>query len=106
MSVSASSTTMAGRISRNMIVSLGEMQGRDGKVDRLDPNERNDHAADSVDQKVEAQQSGGTDRTIADPFQRQWNERDDDQRVEDDGGQDGALRRCKPHDIECLQLRI
>src|SRR5215471_3672142 len=106
MSVSASSTTIAGRTSRNMIVSLGEMQGGDGEVDRLDPNERNDHAADAVDQKIEAQQSGGTNRAIAHPLQRKRNERDNDHSVEYDGGQDGALWGRQPHDIECLQLWI
>src|SRR5215831_16148151 len=72
---------------------LGEMHSGHHEVDRLDAEERNDDAADSVDQKVEPQQSGGADWAIAHALQRQRNERDDDQRVEDDRGQDGALRR-------------
>ena len=50
--------------------------------------------------------AAGADRAIAHAFQRQRNERDDDQRVEDDRRQDGALRRRKLHDVERLQLRI
>ena len=48
----------------------------------------------------------GADRPIAHAFQRQRNERDDDQRVEDDRREDGALRRRQPHDVERLQLRV
>ena len=71
-----------------------EADGIDDDVDGLDADERHDHAADAVDQQVAAQQrarrlTAGSDT----PLQRQRDERDDDQRVEDDRRQDGALRR-------------
>ena len=57
---------MAGRISlQHDCFSSGEVQGGDDEVDRLDADERNDDAADAVDQQVAAQQrrrrrSGGS----------------------------------------------
>src|SRR5271167_3254978 len=98
MTVSAITRTMAGRISRNMAnlpertnlqnenVCSDEMQGIDHEVDGLDPGERNDDAAEPVDQQVPLQQRPGADRAIGDPFERERNQRDDDQRVEDDRG--------------------
>src|SRR5579863_3691438 len=100
MSVKATRTTIAGRISRNIVFSSGEMQGGHGEVDRLDADKRNDHAADSVDPKVAAQQRSGPDRTIAYAFQRQRNERDDNERIEDDRRKDGALGGRQPHDVQ------
>src|SRR4029077_7255314 len=43
---------------------------------------------------------------VSDALQRQRDERDDDQRIEDDRRQDGALRRRQIHNVERLQLRI
>ena len=71
--------------------SSGEMQGGDGEVDRLDADERDDHAAAAIDPEIAPQQRAGADRAIAHAFQRQRNERDDDQRVEDDRRENGAL---------------
>src|SRR5690242_18871499 len=65
---------------------------RDDHVDDLDPDERHEDAAQAVDQQVTAQQVGGADRAVLDPLQGQRNQRYDDQGVEDDRGQDGALR--------------
>src|SRR5260370_660681 len=63
MSVRAMMKTIAGRISRNMTLSpvaecfsSGQVQGGDHEVDRLDADERNDDAADAVDQQVPPQQ--------------------------------------------------
>src|SRR6185369_1241400 len=64
-------------------VSLGEMQATDHEVDGLDADKWNDHAAEAVDQQVAAQKRASPNRTVGDAFQRQWNECDDDQRVED-----------------------
>src|SRR5262249_32109312 len=86
--------------------SSGKVQGRDREVDGLDADERNDDAAYAVDQQVTAQQRPGADRAVGDALQRQRDQRDDDQRVEDDGRQDGALRARQAHDVERLQLRI
>ena len=55
-----------------------------------------DHAAAAVDPQVAPQQRPGADRAIAHAFERQRNERDDDQGVENDRRENGALRRCQP----------
>ena len=74
------------------VFSSGEVQGGDHEVDGLDADERNDDAAEAVDQQVAPQQRAGADRPIGDALQRQRDQRDDDQRVEDDRRQDRALR--------------
>ena len=72
------------------------MQGRDDEVDGLDADEGDDDAAEAVDQQVAAQQRPGADRAVGDALQCQRDQRDDDQRVEDDRRQDGALRVARP----------
>ena len=62
-----------------MTVGLGQMQGRDHEVDGLDADKGNDDAAEAVDQQVAAQQRAGADGAIGDAFQRQRDQRDDDQ---------------------------
>src|ERR1700683_5651616 len=104
MRVSATRTTIAGRISRNMtLCSSSQMQDRDHEIDGLDADKRNDHAADSVDQKIAQKQRTGTDRSVAHTLQRKRNERDDDQRVENDCRKDGAFRRFQLHDVERVE---
>ena len=76
-------------------LSSGETQGHDDEVDGLDADKRKHDAAQAVDQQIAAQERGRADRTIVDTLQRQRNERDDDQRIEDDRRQDGALRRVR-----------
>ncbi len=44
--------------------------------------------------------------TIGDALQGKRNQRDDDQRIEDDCRQDGALRRRQIHNVERLELRV
>src|ERR1700677_1492765 len=103
MSVSATRTTIAGRISRNIwVASSGEMQGRDHEVDGLDADKWNNHAAKAVDQKVAAEQPCGSDRTIAHALKRQRNKGDDKQRIEDNRRKDGALGSGEPHDVQRL----
>src|SRR6266478_9264572 len=107
MRVSATMNTIAGRSSFSMTsVSSGEVEGADNQVDGLDADERNDDSADAVDEQIASHERGGTDRTIAHPFERQRNKRDNDQRVEDDGGENRALRRRQAHDVEHSQLRV
>src|ERR1700750_337958 len=99
--------TMAGRTSCNIRLScLGEVQGRDQKVDGLDADEWNKDAAKPVDQQVAAEQRAGADRPVSDALQRQRDQRNDDQRIEDDRRQDRALRSCEMHHVQRLELRI
>ena len=48
--------------------------------------------AEAVNQKIAAQQRRGAGGAILHAPQCQRNQRNDDQRIEDDGGQNGALR--------------
>ena len=72
----------------------------------LMPGNGNDDAADAVDPHVTAQHGGGAERAIAHALQGQRDQRDDDQRVEDDGGQDRARRRGQPHDVQLVEHGI
>src|SRR5947209_14097891 len=63
---------------------LGQVQGNNDEVDRLDADEGNGDTAKPIDQQVASQQRAGTNRTIGNAFQRERNQPDDDQRVEDD----------------------
>src|SRR5665213_309878 len=55
---------------------------RDHEVDQLDTDERCDKPADSVDPQVAPEDPGHGRRPILHAAQRQWNQRDDDDRVE------------------------
>ncbi len=79
-------------ISARIAMLLGETQRFDDDVDRLDADERNDDAADAIDQQVAGQNRGRAERTIRHAAQRERNQRDDDQRVENDRRQNRALR--------------
>src|SRR5215472_1196288 len=106
MMVMARIITMAGRICFTMGQSSRKADGGHEHVDELDADERDDNAAKAVDQKIAPQDAGGTHWTIGHAPQCQRNERDDDERVEDDRREDGALRSRQVHDVERLKLRI
>ena len=86
--------------------SLGEVQGGDQDVDHLDADKGNDDAAEPIDQQIAPEQRTRADGPIGDALQGKRNERDDDQRIEDDRRQDGALRRRQIHNVERLELRV
>src|ERR1700733_14227163 len=112
MSVRATRTTIAGRISRNMEILLRssfsdqasshQVQASDDEVDRFDADERNGYAADAVDPEITQQQRAGADRTITYTLQRQGDQSDDDQRIKDNRRQNGAFRRCQLHNVQRL----
>src|SRR5882757_419736 len=91
--------TMAGRISFNMSMSSRKACGGDGHVDQLDADEGHDDAAETVDEQVAYQQRGGAGGAVLHAPEGKWDQRDDDQRIENDGGQDGALRRLQVHEV-------
>src|SRR3954451_7312469 len=107
ISVSATMNTMAGRICFNMTSLLSpdssnQVQGRDHEVDRLDADERNDDAAKAINQQITLEQRPGPHGAIPHALERKRNEGDDDQRIEDDRREDGALRTHQVHDVEGL----
>src|ERR1700676_896304 len=98
-------STIAGCIWLSMAVTSDKTDRVDEQVDQLDAGERDDDAADDVDQQVATQYARRALRAIAHPLQRERNEGDDDQCVEDDRRQNGALRCPEIHDVERRQLR-
>jgi hypothetical protein len=70
------------------------MAGRscDDDINGLDADEGDNHAAEAVDQQVALEHGERADRLVGHAFERQRNQRDDDERVEDDGAEDRALR--------------
>src|SRR5271154_1997954 len=101
MPVSTVRTAVATNAVMNVRMELtsGEMQRGDHDVDGLDADERNNHAAETVDEKIAGQNRGRADRTILHTAQRERNQRDDDQRIEEDGRQNRALRRRQMHHV-------
>src|SRR6266699_5948908 len=67
-----------------------EMEHRDGDVDQLDADERDDDAAETVNQQVALQDSQRTNGFISDPTQCQRDQRDNDQGVENDRTKNGT----------------
>src|SRR6476619_754155 len=82
----------AGSRSENMTASR-EMEQHQQLVDGPDARERRDDATESVDEQVAREERRGFLRAVLHASQRQGHERDDDQRVEDDRGENRALRR-------------
>ena len=70
------------------------------KIDEFDADERNDDAAEAVDEQVALQNGERADRLVRHAAQRQRNQRDDDERVENDGAQDRAGRAVQAHDVQ------
>ena len=70
------------------------------EIDELDADERNDDAAQAVDEQVALQNGERADRFVGDAAQRQRNQRDDDERVENDGAQNRARRAVQAHDVQ------
>src|ERR1039458_9217398 len=75
-------------------------------IDQPDSGERRDDAADAIDQQIAAQQGGRAHGPVLDAAQGQRNERDDNQRIEDDAGEHGAVRVVQAHDVEPGERRI
>src|SRR5450432_843568 len=66
----------------------GHSQCSDEQIDELDEDERGDDASDPVDHQVSPQHRRGLLSAELHTSQRERDQGDDDQRVEDDGGED------------------
>src|SRR5256886_13960122 len=95
MPVTPVRTTSETSAARRWLMSglLYQAQRDQDHVHELDPRERDDNSPHAVDPDMTAQDGRGAERAVAHALQRQRDQRDDDQRVEDDGGENGALRR-------------
>ena len=77
------------------------------EVDGLDEGEGQEDAAQPVDEEVPPQQRAPGRARYAMPAQRQRDQGDDDQRVEDHRGQDGALvGECSPMTLSAPSGRV
>ena len=79
---------------------LGQVKRGDDQIDQLDSDKRNDETAEAVDQQVALQNRERAHRFVSDAAQRQRNQRDDDERVENDGAEDRAGGGC----CKCMML--
>ncbi len=71
-------------------------RGGDDDVDGFDTHhERNDNSAQAIDKQVALQNGQRADRLELHAAQGERNQRDDDQRVEDDGAEMALLGLCK-----------
>src|SRR5215470_7416341 len=97
--VSARRMTRAGRSCARMISTppLYEAEGHEDHVHELDPRKRDEDAAHAVDPEVAPEDGRRADGTVKDAAEGQRDERNDDQGVEDDGGENGTLRRGEMH---------
>ena len=70
------------------------MKRRDDEVDEFDADERNDNAAEAIDEQVALQDGERAHWLVCNATQGQRDQRDDDERVKNDGAQNGAGRSC------------
>ena len=61
------------------------MKRRDQEVDQFDADERNDDAAEAVDEQIALQDGERAHRLVSYAAQRQRDERDDNERVKNHG---------------------
>src|ERR1700722_16169149 len=98
------STSVDMRAARNSenrrFISLNEFESGDNDVNGRDANERNNDAAQPVDEQVALQNGQRADGVELHAAQGQRNQGDDDEGIENDGAQDGAVRAVQAHDSE------
>src|ERR1043165_1190618 len=83
-----------------------KMKSNQQQINELDPNEWNNQPPQAVDQQVVFEQAGRADGPVLHTFQCEWDQENDDQRVENHRRQNRALRRCKPHDVKAIEHGI
>src|SRR5579883_1863914 len=104
--VSARSATSAGRICESMALASRQVKSDEEQIDDLDADERHHDAAEPVDEQVAAEERVGPHGAVADAAQGERDEEDDDDRVEDDRGEDRALRRREAHHVEPVERGV
>src|ERR1700730_13565293 len=92
-SVSKAKRMTAGRmIALIRTTPLGQPRHDEGEVYELDTREWQQDTSDAIEQQVAAQQHRRAECPIFDALQGQRNEKHNDYRVEDHGGEDGRER--------------
>src|SRR6266851_2105651 len=75
----------------------------DQHVNKLDPDEWNNHSAYAIDPKIVAQQDCSTHWAVFDTAQCQRDQGDDNQSIEDHRRQNGGLRCLQMHDVQRIE---
>src|SRR5215831_17705787 len=88
------------RMRTSMFSMSGKMRGSKQHVDDLDADERQQNAADAIDEHVATQDRPGADRTIFHALEGERNQRRNDEGVENDSRQNGAVRCGKVHYVQ------
>src|ERR1700729_2790225 len=93
--VKMASRTMAGRMTaRSTRRSSGETSQYQAQVDELDSDEGHQNAPEAIDEKIAPQEHGCAECPVLHALQRQWNQKYDDDRIENDGGKNCRERTC------------
>src|SRR5678810_416970 len=91
----------APRISeKNSFILSNQVKSHDNHINHFDAGERNNDAAHAIDQQVALKYRQRTNGLVGYAAQRERNQRDDDERVENDGAQNGAGRAVQAHDVQ------
>src|ERR1041385_7122867 len=77
-----------------------QVQSCDQEIDDLDPDKGKNNSAESIDEQVALEDCQRADWFVGHAAQCQGNQRDDDQRVENDGTENRARGTAQPHNIE------
>ena len=78
---------------------LDSVDEGENDVDDLDSDERNDETAESVNEQVAAENVHRRRGAELHAAQRERDQEDDDDRVEDHGAENRAVRRVQLHDV-------
>src|SRR5262245_15914316 len=90
---------------RPMTASLYQMDQLEDETEELDADEGRDEPSQAVDEQRAPQERRRPEGPVAHAAERQRDQQDDDDRVEDDGRQDRALRRRQAHDVQRRDVR-
>src|SRR6266567_4794355 len=83
--------------------SLCEPDTGDYHVDQLDTDERNNYSAHAVDPKIVTQQYRRAHRAVFNPSQCQRDQGNDDQSIEDHGGEYRRFRCLQVHNVQRVE---
>src|SRR5262249_35123278 len=89
---------------KNSFMSLGQVKRSDNQIDQFDSDKWNDETAEAIDQQVALQNGERAHWLVSNAAQRQRDQRDDDQRVKNDGAENRTGRTVQVHDVQRRDL--
>lgn len=87
-------------------ISLCKQEAGNRQIDQFNPDKGRNQPAQPIDGEVAGQQRASGHGLITHAAQCQRHQKRNDYRVENNGGQYRALRRCKAHDVQNAEPRI